>query len=115
FGWDVALSGDGNLLAAGARREDSAATGVNGDEEDDNAGDSGAVYLFTRESGTWQASTYVKASNTGTADHFGTAVALASDGMTLAVGASGESSGATGVGGEQNDGSAPSAGAVYLY
>lgn len=115
FGWDVSLSGDGDTIAVGARREDSSATGVSGDESDENAGNSGAVYLFARAADTWLASTYVKASNTGAADNFGRAVALSSDGRTLAVGATGESSGSIGIGGDQNDGSASISGAVYLY
>jgi hypothetical protein len=42
-------------------------------------------------------------------------VALSGDGNTLAVGANGEDSNATGIGGDQVDNSAPFAGAVYLY
>ncbi len=56
---------------------------------------------------------YVKASNTRSGDNFGTAVAI--DGDTLVVGAANESSGASGVGANQNDTSAPMAGAVYVY
>ncbi len=44
FGWSVALSGD--TLAVGAHGEGSAATGVNGNQADDSAGGSGAVYIF---------------------------------------------------------------------
>lgn len=44
FGLIVALSGD--TLAVGARPEDSAATGVNGDASDNSATDSGAVYTL---------------------------------------------------------------------
>ncbi|HJK98943.1 MAG TPA: FG-GAP repeat protein [Polyangiaceae bacterium LLY-WYZ-14_1] len=59
---------------------------------------------------------YLKASNTdGTDDlndHFGLSVAL--DGDTLAVGASGEDSRATGVDGDQTDNGARAAGAVYV-
>ena len=48
---------------------------------------SGAVYVFTRTGSTWQAPTYLKASNAGANDWFGWALAL--DGDTLAVGANG--------------------------
>src|SRR2546426_10206126 len=58
---------------------------------------------------------YIKASNTGAADEFGFAVALSGDGNTLAVGAPGEASVATGIGGNQADNTAPSAGAVYVF
>jgi hypothetical protein len=40
---------------------------------------------------------------------------LSGDGSTLAVGALGEDSSATGIGGSQADDSAALAGAVYLY
>jgi hypothetical protein len=42
----VALSADGATLAASARAEDSAATGIDGDQADDAAPDAGAVYVF---------------------------------------------------------------------
>jgi hypothetical protein len=58
---------------------------------------------------------YVKASNTEASDDFGFSVALTGDGSTLAVGAFGEDSSATGVGGNQADSSASQAGAVYVY
>ena len=47
FGRRVALSSDGNTLAVGAIYEDSNGTGVNsGAQADNNAEDSGAVYLY---------------------------------------------------------------------
>ncbi len=58
---------------------------------------------------------YFKPSNTGGGDSFGTSVALSGDGNTLAVGASWESSSATGIDGNQNDDSAYAAGAVYVF
>jgi trimeric autotransporter adhesin len=111
FGYSVAL--DGGTLAVGATREDSAATGVDGNQTDNSASDSGAVYVF-RQSGTlWQQEAYVKASNTGGDDYFGWSVAL--DGDTLAVGALGEASAATGVNGDQANDSAIESGAVYVF
>jgi hypothetical protein len=44
FGYSAALSGD--ILAVGARYEDSAATDVNGNQADNSTTDSGAVYIF---------------------------------------------------------------------
>jgi trimeric autotransporter adhesin len=44
FGDAIALSGDGNTLAVGARSEDGGARGTNGD--DNSVTDSGAIYLF---------------------------------------------------------------------
>jgi hypothetical protein len=111
FGNSLALSGD--TLAVGAFGEDSAAQGVGGDQADDSAGDSGAVYLFRRSGTAWQQEAYLKASNTGTGDAFGIGVALSND--TLAVGAYGEGSAAQGVDGDQADDSAGQSGAVYLF
>ena len=71
FGFSVALSGDGSTLAVGAYREDSAATGIDGNQADNSAADAGAVYVFTRSGTTWTQQAYVKASNTGASDCFG--------------------------------------------
>ena len=111
FGWSVALSGD--TLAAGALYEASTATGINGDQANNNAKDSGAVYVFVRSGTKWTQQAYVKASNTGAFDAFGQSVSLSGD--TLAVGAWGEASSATGTNGNQADNSAPGSGAVYLF
>lgn len=46
FGHGVALSGNGNVLAVGAVREDGDATGIGGDQDSDAILDSGAVYLY---------------------------------------------------------------------
>jgi hypothetical protein len=56
---------------------------------------------------------YVKASSTNTDANFGVSVALSGD--TLAVGAYGEASNATGVNGNQADNSAPNSGAAYVF
>ncbi|MEM9116163.1 MAG: FG-GAP repeat protein, partial [Myxococcota bacterium] len=64
FGWSVAL--DGDTLAVGAFQEFSAATGVNGDQANNDALNSGAVYVFTRSGTTWRQEAYLKASNTNT-------------------------------------------------
>ena len=115
FGASVALSADGNTLAVGANLEASNATGIGGNQASNSSPASGAVYVFSRSGSTWVQQAYVKASNTETDDNFGHSVALSADGNTLAVGAYGEDSNATGVGGNQADNAAPDAGAVYLY
>jgi hypothetical protein len=119
FGWSVALSADGNTLAATAFGEDSAATGVNGDQSDNSADAAGAVYVFARSGSTWSQQAYIKASNTGAGDSFGgvsnRSLALSADGNTLAVGAPNEDSAATGIDGNQADNSATNAGAVYVF
>jgi cysteine-rich repeat protein len=115
FGVSVALSANGSILAVGASGEESAATGIDGNQDDNSASIAGAVYLFTRSGTTWSQQAYVKASNTNPHDYFGSSVALSADGMTLAVGAFGEDSAATGIGGYEGDNSATYAGAVYIF
>ena len=115
FGGVLALSADGSTLAVGVLNEDSSAMGINGDQASNGARDSGAVYVFSRTGTTWAQQAYIKASNTGVNDQFGGAIALSGDGSTLAVSARAESSGATGVDGDQTDNSASGAGAVYVY
>jgi len=46
FGASVALSNDGSTLAVVGQREDSAATGIGGDQASNALTESGAVYLF---------------------------------------------------------------------
>jgi hypothetical protein len=111
----VALSGDGQTLAVGAPFESGGAAGVNGNQRDNSAYASGAVYVFARQADAWVQQAYVKASNPGQSDHFGSSVALSRDGSTLAVAAHWEASAATGVGGNQQDNSLPQAGAVYVF
>src|SRR5262249_29129235 len=76
FGFSVALSADGSTMAVGAVSEDSSSTGINGNQTNDLASASGAVYVFTRSGTTWTQQAYVKASNTGVNDDFGADVAL---------------------------------------
>jgi len=71
--------------------------------------------VFTRAGSGWSQQAYVKASNTDLGDEFGGAVALSADGSTLAVGAHGERSTATGINGDQTDNSGFFVGAVYVY
>jgi hypothetical protein len=69
FGISVAVSGD--TVVVGATREDSSSTGINS-TPDEGATDAGAAYVFVRSSGTWSQQAYLKASNTGAGDQFGT-------------------------------------------
>lgn len=116
FGFSTALSADGSTLAVGAINESSAATGVNGDQGNNDARGSGAVYVYVRDNvGVWTQQAYIKASNVDSFDDFGRHIALSDDGATLAVAAAPEASAATGVNGDQTDNSAPGSGAVYVF
>jgi hypothetical protein len=111
FGSSVAVSGD--TLVVGAVWENSNATGVNGDQSDNSATNSGAAYVFVRNGTNWTQQAYLKASNTGAYDQFGCSVSVSGD--TLVVGAWDESSSATGVNGDQSDDSALASGAAYVF
>ncbi len=115
FASRLALSGDGNTVAAAAQLEDSAAQGINGKQDDDSAQEAGAVYFFTRTGTTWTQQAYVKSSDNEAFDEFGSSVALSRDGRTMAVGARGEDSNAKGINGNQQDNSMKEAGAVYVF
>ena len=117
FGQRVALSGDGLTLAVSATGEDSAATGIDGDQASNDASGAGAVYIFVRDPGTgaWTQEAYLKASNPESRDYFGSELAISDDGRTVAVAASGEDSAATGIDGDQASNDAAEAGAVYVF
>ncbi|MFN0006946.1 MAG: FG-GAP repeat protein [Planctomycetota bacterium] len=83
FGRSVAISGD--TLVVGAEFEDSSATGVDGNQADNGAVNSGAAYVFVRNGTTWSQQAYLKASNTQAQDSFGVGVGISGD--TAVVGA----------------------------
>ena len=114
-GNSVALSGDGTTMIVGAPYESGGATGINGNQNDNSAYASGAVYVYVRQGDGWVQQAYVKPSNTGQSDHFGSSVAVSRDGHTMAITAHWEASAATGVNGNQNDESIRQAGAVYVF
>jgi hypothetical protein len=126
FGFSVATSGD--AIVVGAPNESSNATGVNGNQNNNGATQSGAAYVFVREGNHWTQEAYLKASNTGgplpgegSGDSFGNAFlefsskGVAISGDTIVVGAAYEDSNATGVNGNQLNNSAGQSGAAYVF
>ncbi|MEZ5402007.1 MAG: hypothetical protein R2729_20205 [Bryobacteraceae bacterium] len=111
FGSAVAISGD--TIVVGAPKEDSVVVGVNGNQFDNNAQQAGAAYVFVRAGSAWAQQAYLKASNTESGDEFGRAVAISGD--TAVIGATGEDSEATGVGGNGSANGAQLAGAAYVF
>ena len=107
FGQKVAL--DGDTLVVSAIGEDSDSKGVGDDASNNDAEDSGAVYVFVRDNDVWTQQAYIKPSNTDALDSFGFSVAV--DGDTLAVGSRFEASGS----GDQDDNAAKDSGAVYIF
>lgn len=113
FGTSVSVSGD--LIAVGAPMEDGAAGGLElgGTAQANNGvGSSGAAYLFARGDQGWSMARYVKASLPKAQNLLGAAVAL--DQGLLVCGAPGQSSNATGTGGDESNHNANNSGAIYV-
>lgn len=111
FGHAVATSG--STIVVGAPFESSSAVGVDGDQTNNGAPGSGAAYVFVLANGLWTQQAYLKASNTGGNDRFGSSVAISGD--TIVVGAPQEDSTAVGVGGDPLNDGALSSGAAYVF
>ncbi len=94
FGWSVDM--DGDTIVVGAPQEDSDATGVDGDQNDNGERDSGAAYVFVGNGASWAQQAYLKAANTDADDEFGNAVAVY--GNSIVVGAWLEAAGGYGTG-----------------
>ena len=90
FGYSVALSSDGNTLAAGAISHD---IGANVDQ--------GSVSVFARTGAAWKEQAVLTQENGVASGNFGWSLSLSSDGNTLAVGGPNQ-----GVGGKAQQGSA---------
>lgn len=121
FGASVSLDNDGDVLAVGAKDEETNLVGVHQQPSSGtspNRYDSGAVYLYARIGSSWSEQAFIKAGNADNGDHFGIGVRLSGDGQWLAVVAKEESSVATGVHGSsspQDNNSAGGSGAAYIY
>ncbi|MCA8940945.1 MAG: FG-GAP repeat protein [Planctomycetes bacterium] len=112
FGVSSAISND--TVIVGADLEDGGSAGVNGNDTDNSASNSGAAYVFVRTGPAfWSQQAYIKPSNPGADDWFGNAVAL--DGDLAVVGAVFEDSSATGLDGDGSDNSQTDSGAAYAF
>lgn len=110
----TSFDADGQTALAGTPFDDGNARGVNAVPADQTLRDSGAAYVFARDSaGTWVQEAYLKASNADIDDGFGHSSAISGD--TLVVGAPREASAAIGINGDEDDNSAPGAGAAYVF
>jgi hypothetical protein len=104
FGQALALSRDGAVLAVGAPGYD-AGDPLRVSDVPTNAR-AGEVHVFNRNaSGVWSTTTRLTSSNSATGDGFGISLSLADAGTVLAVGAPGQSGGA----------SLPQSGGAYVF
>jgi len=108
FGQAVALSG--NTIVVGAPNEDSNSATT---PSNDNAYDSGAVYVYVRSGVVWTQQQYLKASNISAGDHFGTAVGIS--GEYAIVGSPSEAALAYGINPAGDNESYPGSGAAYTF
>lgn len=117
FGASVAIdaTSEPGLVRAlvGAPFDDSDSTGIGGDPSNNDGSNSGAAFLLQSSGSGWQLEAFLKGSNTGVGDQFGTSVDL--DGDRLVVGAPFEDSSIAGVNPLQTNNSLVSAGAAYSY
>lgn len=86
FGRPLRLSGDGSTLAVSAIEEGSDATGVGGDQTNNNLDNAGAVYVFEKTTTGWLQQAYLKPANAIPRSYFGSSLDLSYDGNTLAAG-----------------------------
>jgi hypothetical protein len=114
-GHALALTPDGTSLAIGEIGDASTGVGPGADPTQESRSWAGATHVYRLQGGRFVHAQYLKASNTGHGDLFGWSVGLTNDGGTIAVGAPGEGSDSTGIGGNQADNSVLHRGAVYLY
>ena len=76
FGYNVAISSDGNTAIIGAYYKNSP-----------EGAKTGAAYIFTRSGTTWTEQAKLQASDRATNDYFGYSVAISSDGNTAIISA----------------------------
>jgi hypothetical protein len=118
LGYSMAISDDGNTIAAGAADEDCLNPGINpaGCEKDQPSDTSaGAAYVFVRNGAAWTQQAFLKSSHPHKSDWFGVRIALSGDGNTVAVSAPQEDGKSRGINGNQEELGASEAGAVYFF
>ncbi len=111
FGGRVAISGDTIVVAA--LNEGSSEAGINRSGTNNSLSGSGAAYVFVRQGTNWTQQAYLKPSNPGGGDYFGSDLAISGD--TIVVSATYEDSSARGVNGNGNNNSSQNSGAAYIF
>ncbi|MBU2885649.1 FG-GAP repeat protein [Gilvimarinus agarilyticus] len=87
FGYGLAISDSGDVLAVGAPGDSSASEGINSSETDYRAKSSGAVHILNLVDDNWVHTQYIKSINNDIDDEFGLSLALSGNGKVLAIAA----------------------------
>ncbi len=117
FGYAVSLHD--NRLVVGAPWERSSSPGVDGDEDDNDMPNTGAVYVFERDGSAWEQVAYLKSHDPHQSDNFGHSVAIQRDGELagerIVIGAYQDANSAAGVEPNSRDEDTPASGAAYVF
>ncbi len=115
FADSLAVSDDGQFIAAGDVRNDNPGTGSIRLPFSGTTVRTGAVLVFERKPTSWALRMLLKPNVATENAYFGNAVSFTDGNRTLAVSSIGNSSKARDIDGDQADTSAPDSGAVWLY
>ncbi|WP_431511489.1 hypothetical protein [Variovorax sp. DAIF25] len=115
FGRSVALSSDGKVMAAGGPFTSAGSAGIDADLDYSAPNRAGVVIRFAHFGTTWRSTAAATGKVLDNNDFLGQSVAISGDGKTIAAGAPGEDSTATGIGGDFRNNGGIDVGAAYLY
>lgn len=116
FGYAVKLSESGDTLVITAPGESSAATWSGGGDHTDNSLlYNGAAFVYAFANDSWTLERYLKGPLARAFGVFGTGVAMDASGTLVAIGSSGDASGALGIDGDPTNNRFYDAGAVHLF
>lgn len=79
FGLGVGVSENGDTVAVGAWKESSDSTEVGGSTANNNAPESGAIYVYHRQNALWYFQKYLKSSDSSSGDRLGWSTGVSSD------------------------------------
>jgi len=115
FSVNIDLSGDGTTFVASSRGQSSVG-GINNDQLDDSASESGAVYVFKDSGTSWDQEAFIKADRPFIGGNFGrTALILNETGDKLYVGENGNRASSKGIDGDSFSEGKIRSGAFYIF
>lgn len=115
FGFAIDINNDGTTLIISSLGDRSNATGINGDQLNNNLRRAGAIHVYENEAGLWIPNAYLKTNFTRADMDFGFSIAIDATGLYILASARYESSTATGINGDDSNNGGIAIGACYLY